>query len=107
MFPRYWDLTPQLGQMLSDHAAAQLRRNLADLRRALPVWYQAWGERLIGGENYISPPGLARGMFLALAYGASAEPAELTRYVDQPWCRADLYYIQKLTATLQTIYNRH
>lgn len=98
--PRYLNLTPEIGRMLADHAGEALRTNLDDLDRQLPVWHQAWGERLIGGENYISPPGLARGLFLAAAYGGWAAPEKLTRFLDQPWCKADLYYIEKLTAAL-------
>ena len=98
--PRYLRLTPEVGQVLSDYAGRQLATNLADLGRQLPVWYQAWGERLIGGENYISPPHLARALFLAMAEGLHATPEELQRYLDQPWCKADLYYIEKLTAVL-------
>jgi len=100
-FPRYQQFTPEIGRMLADHAAEHLKTNLADLRRELPVWYQAWGERLIGGENYVSPPGLARGMFLAMANATRAKPEELARYLDQPWCRADLYYIEKLSAIIR------
>jgi hypothetical protein len=98
--PRYLNLTPEIGRLLADHAGEALKTNLDDLNRQLPVWYQAWGERLIGGENYISPPGLARGLFLAAAYGGWASPEKLTRYLDQPWCKGDLYYIEKLTAAL-------
>ena len=96
--PRYLNLTPEIGRLLADHAGEALKTNLDDLNRQLPVWYQAWGERLIGGENYISPPGLARGLFLAAAYGGWATPEKLARYLDQPWCQGDLYYIEKLTA---------
>ena len=96
--PRYEYLTPEIGQLLADHAGEALRTNLEDLNRELPVWYQAWGERLIGGENYINPPGLARGLFLARAYGLGESADTLVRYLDQPWCKADLYYIEKLTA---------
>lgn len=100
-FPRYQQLVPEIGRLLADHAGGQLAANLADLDRELPVWYQAWGERLIGGENYVNPPGLARGTFLAMAYAGGAKPRQLARYLDQPWCRADLYYIEKLTAVLR------
>lgn len=101
--PRYLRLTPELGRLLADYAGEQLRRNLADLDRQLPVWYQAWGERLIGGENYISPPHLSRGIFAALADAAEASPERLARYLDQPWCRADLYYIEKLSAVMRAV----
>jgi hypothetical protein len=79
----------------------QLRENLSSIDRELPVWYQAWGERLIGGENYVSPPSLSQGVFLAMAYSAHCPRRQLARYLDQPWCRADLAYIAKLTALLQ------
>jgi len=101
--PRYVALTPEVSRMLSDLAGEALERNVRDLATGLPVWYQAWGERMIGGENYISPPHLARGLFAALADGVGAEPDELARYLDQPWCKADLYYIEKLSAILRRI----
>jgi hypothetical protein len=40
-------------------------------------------------------------MFTALADGVRAPSAELAAKLDQPWCRADLYFIEKLTATLR------
>lgn len=98
--PRYEDLTPEIGRLLADHAGAALRENLADLDRELPVWYQAWGERQVGGENYINSPRIVGGLFLARAYGLTRDEALLERYLDQPWCKADLYYIEKLAAML-------
>jgi hypothetical protein len=32
---------------------------------------------MIGGEDYISPPGLSRGLFVALADGLKRKPEEL------------------------------
>lgn len=101
--PRYLALTPELAQMLRDLAGPALESNVRGLSSQLPVWHQAYGERLIGGENYISPPTLARGLFAALADGANAKPEELIRRLDQPWGRADLYYIEKLSATLRAM----
>jgi hypothetical protein len=98
--PRYMALVPEIGRILSEHAGQQLRQNLGDIDRELPVWYQAWGERLIGGENYVSPPHLSHGVLLAMAYSGYCRSEELARYLDQPWCRADLAYIDKLTALL-------
>jgi len=99
--PRYVGLVPETGQLLGDYAATALRENLDALDRELKVWHQAWGERLIGGENFTNSPNLARGIFAALAEGGSRSPDDLARRLDQPWCRADLYYIEKLTAVLQ------
>jgi hypothetical protein len=101
--PRYVALTPDVCRILREHAGGELERNVRGLMADLPVWYQAFGERIIGGENYISPPHLARGLFAALADGVGAEAEELARYLDRPWCRADLYYIEKLTAVLRAL----
>ena len=101
--PRYVALVPEVGALLRARAGADLARNVGDLMTDLPVWYQAWGERMIGGENYLSPPHLSRALFTALADGVAAEPAALARFLDQPWCKADLYDIEKTTAVLRRI----
>jgi hypothetical protein len=56
---------------------------------------------MAGGENYTHTPLLPRGLFAALADGLQAPPEELAARLDQPWCRADLYFIEKLTAVLR------
>lgn len=99
--PRYLELTPESAALLHAVAGDALAANVAALATQLPVWYQAWGERLIGGENYINPPHLARALFIALADGTGAEPQRLAAVLDQPWCKADLYYIEKLSAALR------
>ncbi len=101
--PRYLDLTPEVAAMLREFAAAELRVNLHDLMKGLPLWYQAFGERMIGGENYISPPHLARGIFMAAADGGVLDPERLAAKLDQPWCKADLYYIEKISAILRKL----
>jgi hypothetical protein len=98
--PRYAALVPEIGRILAEHAPDKLRVNLDDIARELPVWYQAFGERLIGGENYISPPCVGRDIFLAMAYSSHRPKRELAQYLDQPLCRADLAYVAKLTALL-------
>ncbi|HYW81195.1 MAG TPA: hypothetical protein VE890_16550, partial [Thermoguttaceae bacterium] len=99
--PRYVDLVPELADMLGRFAGDSLEEHVSDLQKALPLWYQAYGERMIGGENYISPPHLSRGLFMAWADGTGASRRALTGKLDQPWCRADLYYIEKLSAVLR------
>jgi hypothetical protein len=99
--PRYVGLTPELGAMLAEFAGDALATNLRNIDRDLPIWHGAWGERLIGGENYVSPPDLAYGLFTAFAYGAAADEEELAGWIDQPWVRADLYQIEKLAAMLR------
>ena len=99
--PRYLGLVPESARMLADLARDALVGNVRAITDQLPVWHHAFGERMIGGENYISPPTLSRGLFAALADGVHARPQELVCKLDRPWCRADLYYIEKLTALLR------
>jgi hypothetical protein len=99
--PRYVELVPEVSLLLRQSADEKLRYHVQGLASQLPVWYQAFGERMIGGENYTNPPHLARGLFAALADGLQLPPGELARYLDQPWCKTDLYYVEKLTSILR------
>lgn len=101
--PRYLGWTPEVGRLLSQYTPEALEQNVGALNRGLPVWYQAYGERMIGGENYISPPHLSRGLFAALAEGCGESAQELATQLDQPWCKADLYYIEKLSYLLRKL----
>jgi outer membrane protein assembly factor BamB len=99
--PRYMDLVPEAADMLGRYAKEAFARNLKDLTTGLPLWYQAYGERMIGGENWISPPGLSQGLFLATAGGTNASAEQLSAKLDQPLCKADLHYIEKISAILR------
>jgi hypothetical protein len=99
--PRYVELLPEVSLLLRRYANEKFTYHVQGLVKQLPVWYQAFGERMIGGENYTNPPHLARGLFAALADGLRLSPEDLARYLDQPWCRADLCYIEKLTSILR------
>jgi hypothetical protein len=100
--PRYVGLVPELTALLADKAGDTMRPHVAEIGRQLPIWYHAFGERLIGGENYINPPHLSRGLFAVWADGLGASLPQLIHWVDQPWCKADLYYIEKLSAVLRS-----
>ena len=84
--------------MLHAFCPKELERNVRALDQQLPLWYQAFAERMAGGENYTHTPLIARGMFAILADGVQAPSKELAAKLDQPWCRADLYFIEKLAA---------
>ncbi len=101
--PRYVGLTPEVGALLGQYAGQALERNVHALMQGLPLWYQAYGERMIGGENYISPPHLSRGIFAAAAGGCEFSAEALAAKLDQPWCKADLYYIEKIAAILRRL----
>lgn len=101
--PRYIALVPEVSAMLGEFASEGLKYNLKSLMKGLPLWYQAFGERMIGGENYISPPHLARGLFIGGADGGVISTEQLASKLDQPWCKADLYYIEKISAILRRL----
>lgn len=101
--PRYISLVPEVSAILGEFASEDLKYNLQSLMTGLPLWYQAFGERMIGGENYISPPHLARGLFIAGADGGVFDSEQLAAKLDQPWCKADLYYIEKISAVLRQL----
>ena len=81
----------------------EFERNVRALNAQLPVWHQAFAERMAGGENYTHTPLIARGLFAAMADGLRERPETLAAKLDQPWCRADLYYIEKLASTLRAL----
>lgn len=101
--PRYHDLVPEIPAMLHAFAPREFDRNVRALDAQIPVWYQAFAERMAGGENYTHTPLITRGMYSALADGVGARPEELALKLDQPWCRADLYYVEKLAAALRSL----
>jgi hypothetical protein len=101
--PRYIALVPEVSAMIGEFASEELKFNLQSLMTGLPLWYQAFGERMIGGENYISPPHLARGLFISGADGGVLSTEQLAAKLDQPWCKADLYYIEKISAILRRL----
>jgi hypothetical protein len=56
---------------------------------------------MIAGENYISAPHLARGLFIAGADSGVIDSEQLTSKLEQPWCQADLYISKKIVAILR------
>ncbi|CAN5421613.1 hypothetical protein BH23VER1_BH23VER1_11350 [soil metagenome] len=98
---RYRNTTPDVFAVLRHFAGHALEANVQTLARQAPAWPHAWGDLLMGGENFTHSPGLARGLFLAFADGLHAQPDQLAHYLDQPLCRADLYDIEKVSAYLR------
>ena len=57
--------------------------------------------KMIGGENSCSPPHFAGSLFRGAALVECAPAADLTAWVDVPWCAADLYFIEKVALALR------
>jgi hypothetical protein len=60
----------------------------------------AFGDRFVGGENYISPPHLSHAMFAGAALVEGIDAATLSEWIDVPWCEADLFFIEKCALAL-------
>ena len=98
IFARWRHLTPEVGHLLAQYAGPTHKHLMdvyVDYHR--PTWYLAWGvETMWRNESPFAFPTMPAEIFAARVWILN-EPAEtLTRFVDIPWCRADLFYIQKL-----------
>jgi hypothetical protein len=98
---RYCGLVPEVGAALARHTGGAAAKRLASARGSRPGWWLAAGDRLIGGENYCSPPHLSRALFAGAALVEGVPAAELAGWVDVPWCAADLYFVEKAALALR------
>ena len=103
---RYVDLVPSVGHSLRKHAPVAPVR-LREYRAERETWSMAFGDRLIGGENYTNPPHFARSLFAAGAFVEHLDAEKLTRFVDVAWCEGDLYFIEKAALALWVAAGRH
>jgi len=104
IFARWRHLTPDVGRILA-HYARPIHRHLmeiyVDYHR--PTWFLAWGvETMWRNESPFAFPTMPAEIFAARAWVLGEPGAELTRELDIPWCRADLFYIQKLVQCLES-----
>jgi len=103
IFSRWRHLTPEVGRLCTAYAE-QIHRNLVetyvDYHR--PTWHLAWNvETMWRNECPFAFPTMSAEVFAAKALILS-EPAEnLIRYLDVPWCKADLFYTQKIVFCIE------
>jgi hypothetical protein len=102
IFGRWRHLTPDVARLLREHAGdihTRLIEVYVDHHR--PAWWLAWGPELLWrNETPFSFPTMSAEIFAAKALVLRNPVETLTPYVDLPWCKADLYYIQKLALAL-------
>lgn len=95
---RWRHLTPEVGRFLATYAGPTHRHLMdvyVDYHR--PTWHIAWGvESMWRNESAFALPTMAAEVFAARAWVLGESQDELARFLDLPWCRADLFYIQKL-----------
>lgn len=103
VFARWRNLTPEVGRLCATYAG-KAQRELMDLYVDYhrPTWWLAWNVELAWrNESPFSLPTMSAEIFAAKAL-ILREPAEkLRRYLDIPWCKADLFYIRKLVHCLE------
>ena len=102
--PVFFGLVPEVGRYISDTNRITATAYLNDLTDSDGVflWYiTRLGLQAEIGESSFHGPDLAWSVFLAKAYVEGTGRSTLRRYLDRPWGLGDLYYIQKLVATVE------
>lgn len=103
IFSRWRHLTPEVGRFLRAHAEPTHRHLMdiyVDYHR--PTWFLAWGvETMWRNESAFAFPTMAAEIFAARAMILNDPPEKLEQYIDIPWCKADLFYIQKLVLRIE------
>jgi len=103
--PVFFGLVPEVGRYLSDTNRLTATAYLNDITDAdaMFLWYLTrLGLQAELGESSFNPPETAWSIFLAKAYVQGASATQLRIYLDRPWGLGDLYYIQKLVATIES-----
>jgi len=107
IFSRWRYLTPEIGRICAIYAE-QTHKHLMDVYVDYhrPTWYLAWGvETMWRNECPFAFPTMSAEVFAAKSL-ILHEPAEkLTGYLDIPWCKADVFYIQKLVLCIEAYGN--
>jgi hypothetical protein len=98
---RFCDLTPELGEALRSHAGNLAAERLRTFREERNGWHLAFGDRMIGGENYTNPLHFSRSLFVGAAWVEGVSSLELRRWIDVPWCKGDFYFIEKAALSLR------
>lgn len=98
--PRFVQLTPEVGRALGQWMESYEAGRLVCYRRKRPGWHMAFGDRLIGGENYTNPLHFSRALFAGASLIERVPPDSSMRWIDVPWCEGDFYFIEKCVYAL-------
>ena len=103
--PVFYGLTPEVGLYLAEQLSGQAQQHILSREQgdSLQWWYMTRaGLHAEMGETSFIAPEAAWSHFLAQAFILGQPREKLTRWLDRPWARGDLYSIQKVVATIQT-----
>ncbi len=103
IFARWRHLTPEVGRLCAWYAG-QTHRHLMDVyvEYHRPMWWLTWNVEIMKrNECPFAFPTVPAEVFAARAL-ILREPAEkLESLLDLPWCRADLFHVQKLVFCIE------
>jgi hypothetical protein len=99
----FYDLTPEVGQFLQDHASEPVGACVKYVNWWNPGIWSNKGDRLFPqGEYFIIEPWIPWVNFLAQATAVQLPPEELAHQLGETRATlGDLYYIQRLALTLR------
>jgi hypothetical protein len=97
---RYCALMPEVGECLREWTDGCAAAHLRAFREPRNGWFIAFGDRMIGGENYTNPLHFPRALFAGATFIEQLQDAQLLSFVDVPWCKADFYFIEKCVFAL-------
>jgi hypothetical protein len=97
---RFCALTPEVGEVLRTLTDGCGAVHLKNFREARNAWYLAFGDRMIGGENYTNPLHFSRALFAGTVFVEQLPPEQIASFVDVPWCKGDFYFIEKCALAL-------
>jgi hypothetical protein len=103
IFARWRHLTPEVTRLLATYAS-DTHKHLMDIYVDYhrPTWYLAWNIELMWrNECPFAFPTMSAEIFAARAMVLREPPEKLTGFLDIPWCKADLFYIQKLILCIE------
>jgi hypothetical protein len=103
---RFEDLVPEVGEALARFTANCAAANLKAFREERNGWFLAFGDRLIGGENYTNPLHFPRAVFAGAALVEQLPAEQLATFVDVPWCKGDFFFIEKCALALWALDGR-
>ncbi len=101
-FPPFIDLVEEVGYLLAEYARDECRIYLDYLDYAVPYWYLSEAPKQSATEHRTCPLQHLNGNVLAQYWILGKRGKEFVRYVDTTRFRGDLYYIQNLSAAIDS-----
>jgi hypothetical protein len=100
---RFCDLTREVGEAVRTLTDGCGSARLKNFREARNGWHLAFGDRMIGGENYTNPPHFSRALFAGAVFVEQLPPEQIASFVDVPWCKGDFYFMEKCALALSVM----